>query len=296
MKSFIKGVALIQVLIISMIMSILGVFILQTVKEQVKISGLVDRKFNLRLQIENAESKLLQALVSSPRVRIEGHSEKFVREWNFYNEPFQLTDNVVAKVQDERGLVNLNIVDNRLFNSVLNELNIEVQDRRVIVSSLKDWKDNDDTPRANGAEADFYSNIMTDGPRNKQLQLLGEFSLIRGGVLIDTEDLEKYFTIANQSGFNITTAPELVIQAYLKDKTQVDSLLTARKSINIDESSLFRLTGLESDEFITFAVGNNLRVQLEAKDGSMTLKKSFSLGLNVGSHLNPIVVSNVKWN
>ena len=60
-----RGIALIQVLIITFVLSLLGLYINQTVQEQIKITTSIQNKFLMRLELEKTEADLLQALLST---------------------------------------------------------------------------------------------------------------------------------------------------------------------------------------------------------------------------------------
>ena len=62
-----QGIALVQVLIISIVLISLGLFISQTVKSQVSSAQNMSNAFQLRLKINNAEASLLQTLLSYQR-------------------------------------------------------------------------------------------------------------------------------------------------------------------------------------------------------------------------------------
>ena len=57
-----RGIALIQVLIISIILTMLGIYINQTVRSQITVVSLMKGSFELKLALENAEAELLHVL------------------------------------------------------------------------------------------------------------------------------------------------------------------------------------------------------------------------------------------
>ncbi|XQF90940.1 hypothetical protein ACOBV8_06240 [Pseudoalteromonas espejiana] len=113
-----RGVALIQVLIIAMILSILGIYILQSSKDQVAITNAIKTALDQRIEIENAESKILHTLLSEFRVKNLQSENEIVRQWNFHNKPFKL-DNVSVQIQDLNGLISLNEVNKSTLDDFL---------------------------------------------------------------------------------------------------------------------------------------------------------------------------------
>ena len=62
-----RGIALIQVLIITFVLSLLGLYINQSVREQVNITTSIQNKFLMRLELERTEADLLEALLSNKK-------------------------------------------------------------------------------------------------------------------------------------------------------------------------------------------------------------------------------------
>ena len=58
-----RGIALIQVLIITFVLSLLGLYINQTVQEQIKITTSIQNKFLMRLELEKTETVLPSSFV-----------------------------------------------------------------------------------------------------------------------------------------------------------------------------------------------------------------------------------------
>jgi general secretion pathway protein K len=64
----------------------------------------------------------------------------------------------------------------RLFRAT----GVENDRSAVLVASLLDWADEDDQPRARGAERDWYQEKRRLGPRNAALRSMDEMKLVRG--------------------------------------------------------------------------------------------------------------------
>jgi general secretion pathway protein K len=128
---------------------------------------------------------------------------------------------VFVRVQDSNGRLSLAAGDQESLKRFLrNEAGVQVG--AVLRDSFKDWIDRDGVPRANGAEASFYTGRGWGyTPRNYQLQYLKELSLIRGMDADLYKRLSPRLTILPITGFNPNTACDAVLKAYLDidDKT-----------------------------------------------------------------------------
>lgn len=83
------------------------------------------------------------------------------------------------RIDDERGKVPLNLIEEGEVTRMLESVGLKDQALRVARDSLLDWIDDDDEPRPDGAEADFYRPRGYE-PRNTSLFTLGELARVRG--------------------------------------------------------------------------------------------------------------------
>ena len=82
-------------------------------------------------------------------------------------------------VIDERGKIPLNRLNRDQSAAMFGAFGLTGDDRDIAVDSFLDWRDQNDDPNPNGAEADYYApkGIV---PRNGNLRTVGELALIRG--------------------------------------------------------------------------------------------------------------------
>jgi general secretion pathway protein K len=83
------------------------------------------------------------------------------------------------RVQDERGKVPLNLLDSKQLTALLESAGLADEPLRIARDSFRDWLDQDDDPRPDGAEIGFYKSRDIN-PRNGSIQSLGELGRIRG--------------------------------------------------------------------------------------------------------------------
>ena len=211
------GIALIQVLIISFILALLGIFINQSIQQQVKVTQQIQNKFAMRLELEEAETQLFSALLAHKKYPDTNSNNQLVKNWNFYGEEFRLSDSIFISLMDMKSLFSLNISSPDLIKNLLIQLNVEENTAQTFVSSLTDWKDENDVSRVNGAEASFYKQQgKRYVPRNGYLQSVNEAALIRGAEQIPKEYFARYFSTEMVTGFNPINAPEAILKAIIK--------------------------------------------------------------------------------
>ena len=290
-----RGIALIQVLIIAMILSILGIYILQSSKDQVAITNAIKTALDQRIQIENAESKILHTLLSEFRIKNLQSENEIVRQWNFHNKPFKL-DNVSVQIQDLNGLISLNEVNTSTLDDFFAQYGVDKNLSEQFIASLTDWIDKDDNIKYNGAERAYYEKMGLTGPRNGLLQSVEEVFYIKNHDILPEEDWYKYFTVANVNGFNPAHSPEKILKSFIKDDTKVAKLIELRNNKQLNGHVFYNETGIDSDEFLSFLTGDNLRITLTAKNQQQKTTKTFTVKLRARSLTRPVVITNVVWN
>lgn len=87
---------------------------------------------------------------------------------------------LVVSVEDERGKVPLNLLDDLYAQRLVEVLGLgSGLPGRIAAQSLIDWTDSDEDPHPNGAETEWYRNRGIR-PRNAPLQSIDELATVRG--------------------------------------------------------------------------------------------------------------------
>lgn len=291
-----KGIALIQVLIISIILTMLGIYINQTVRSQIKVVELMKSSFELNLLLEDAEAQLLHILLTNKPYKKLDSDTPIVRRWNFYNKPYQLSDKVTVKIQDLSGLVSLNHINNKLAETILGLLGKSGHEVRTFLDSLADWKDKDELKRLNGAENEYYRFLGMTEPRNSYLQSFEEVLKIQQGRLLTLEQWQQHFSLALVIQFNPLNAPDLLLKAFINDDDAYQQVIKKRNLGLLDELSFYHATGIDSDEYIAFSTGRLLKVTIVVNSQNNKLSKQFIVDLRPRSLTRSITIPQTTWN
>lgn len=291
----VKGIALIQVLIISIILGMLGIYISQTVRSQVQTASVIKQSQQSIIDIESAEAELLHLLTTESKYRSKS-SETITGQWNFHGQPFELNDTVTAEIQDISGLLSINHINRRLAANLFYQLGKEDQQVRVFLDSLADWKDKDDLKHLNGAESAYYSKTLGYGPRNSYLQSFIEITHIREGDMLTLSQWQQYFSLALISSFNPLNAPEKLLKVFVNDEQAVQEVLTLRQNNQLNGLTFLQATGIEDDDFISFITGRIFKVSLSSKSSDNNINKSFTVEIRANSTKRPVLMTNITWN
>lgn len=291
-----NGVALIQVLIISFVLSIIGVFILQSLKKQTNTVNMVKGAVSLLPEIMSAEADLKAALLSLERVQNKASFSTIQQRWNFYGKPFLIGSRVQVEMQDAKGLLNLNLLNEATVRAYLLSKDKSEAEIRVFIDSLKDWIDSDDLIRLNGAERHYYDERGLSGPRNGYLQYPAEVLLVKGANILAKDELTKLFTTEITGGLNPFNAPNELLKIFVPNSNVYEEIINLRSLGEITPLKFYQLTGIEETISVNFATGNKIWVKLRVKDGSVSLSKRFLLEVKPLDVTQPVTVSNVVWN
>lgn len=148
--------------------------------------------------------------------------------------PYHGEGDTLVRLQDTRGLINLNLVDDARLNRFLGLMGIEAEKRGTLIDTLRDYTDSDKLRRLNGAEDDEYRARKLAPPANRDLITPWQARRIIGWrdtpSLWQDGRLAQLCTTSQSMGINPNTAPAEVL-ATLPGVTQeiAQLILTRRK-------------------------------------------------------------------
>ena len=286
-----KGIALFQVLLMTAIIAVLALQFSQTAKNQVAIATIMSDRIAAEIAQKNEESELIFALLTQPREKNIESSITVVKKWNFFNEPFSLTNEAVdiranstslpgeaestLAIQDLNALVSLyRGGDVKLITPLLKSFAVSDADASIIVNSLGDWQDFDSLIRINGAEKESYSEPGM--PTNMPLQSFSEILQIKGLTPVLAKKIRPFVTIRPQSYFNPMNAPKEVMSLLLPSQ-KVDNIIRLRDNDSLTSSEFSLQSGIATDEGIYFFTSGLLRVTLKTVINDVVLTKQLDV-------------------
>ena len=163
-----------------------------------------------------------------------------------------LSPTLTLRVQDERGLIALNTVDETILSKLFNNLGIPAENHARMIDGLRDYIDPDDLKHLNGAEQAEYQSAGKNAPTNDFLRVRDELADVIGWeklfATLDAADIgvaglrERFlaqFTTARHIGVNVNSAPANVLRLTPGiDPLRVSALMDQRRArpfANINE-------------------------------------------------------------
>jgi general secretion pathway protein K len=139
-------------------------------------------------------------------------AESFLR---LDDHPYRLGDAVV-RLQDARGLINLNLGSDYDLYALLGLFGVEAAARGPLIAKLQDYTDADSLVRLNGAEAPGYEEAGREPPANGPLRTPWEVRRILDwdrvdGIMREDTSWPLLTATAPLAGFNINTAPPALL-------------------------------------------------------------------------------------
>jgi general secretion pathway protein K len=140
-----------------------------------------------------------------------------------------------VQLQDNRGLLNLNIVgDDRLLR-LLAIVDVPPEKRSMLIDTLRDYMDEDSLKRANGAEEPEYRALGLPPPRNEKLLTPYEAKSIIGWrdlpQLWENNRLPDLTTISNAVAINPNTAPKEVLETLPGVTSEIADAIIAQRRL-----------------------------------------------------------------
>jgi len=135
-------------------------------------------------------------------------------------------------VDEERKLGLSNVGEQGLYLKRLVEYSsgLSAIDAKAIAHSILDWRDEDDSSYALGAEKKYYRQLDPPYlPKNKPLDLLEELMFVKGMTAEIYNRIQPYITIYGEGRINLNTAPPVVLRAIGFEESIVRRLLTHRR-------------------------------------------------------------------
>ncbi|MFT5812275.1 MAG: general secretion pathway protein K [Psychroserpens sp.] len=275
-----QGIALLQVLLLSAIISILAIRFSVTARDQIKISAAFEQRVKATQLLKSTKKQIFYTLLTQK----PSQSNKLLfpnsEAWNFYGQPFTLVDNseqkIVVSIQDNAGLLSQQNSTSPLWRQVL--LNIGYSETAVkkIQGQLKDWQDRDNNSWILG---NTEPSALPGGQtfRNQPIQLPQEIAWFF------TEQTELIPTIKHIStsfagaGVNFLHAPDLLISLFFEAEI-ASEIIRLRNLQQLTTNEMITMLGdAYDDELISFFPGNQFKIVLQVSLADVALQETVEI-------------------
>jgi len=273
-----QGIALIQVLLISAVLSVLALYLTTTAKDQIKIAQWQDDKVAALIAVHNTEAELLYSLLVHSKISNNqaSHAQaNIVNNWNFFNAPFTINGNVKVEIQDQSALIHAHFPDKQNLEALINYQGYSIKEANSIIDSLLDWQDIDNIPRANGEESLDTPSMI----RNGAVPDVHDFSFIENIPANLFQTLVKNTTLYGKGFFNPMNSPKELLSA-ITSVTIAEQVMQLREQKKLTPGQFSQLTGITENDKVILYPSNILAIELIGSQGISTVKKNIIVELN----------------
>lgn len=272
-----QGIALIQVLLITAILTVFALYFTKTARNQVEMAQWANDRAAAEVALHSAANELIFTLFTNQKEYIASAQSgtAITEKWNFFNKPFAVNNNVTAEIQDQSAFLSLHFLDKNRFVKFLSSNGIEFTRAEQIADHLLDWQDIDNIPRPLGAEQ------QGDTP-------------FRNGYIPDITDIENVIELTDEEKQLIYNNTTIYFNGALNPLTASKELLSTfsdefsaqlftsqrQQDENLTSIDYKQLTGSSVTEDMTFAPANTLAIKLTASIGQAVVTKYLVISLS----------------
>ncbi len=280
--------ALIQVLLLTGILSVLVMYFTLTSRQQVALAGYANDRAQALINMHSAKNTIIFRLLTEIKIaepqNVENSPQKMPFTWNFYGQEFTVSDGVEATLQDQSGLLSGHFIDGELLTRVLIANDIEVERANLVSKRLLDWQDVDSITSEFGDE----SGLLGQNVRNGHIPDLTDFSHIPGIDADVYQLLKQIMTIHYAGRFNPMTAPEPILRTLISEGALLQ-IKTLRDSGQLSKQEFSAISGITEEEDIWFTPSNFIKMSITSKVGKISLRQTWFIALNpYASKTSPI--------
>ena len=249
-----RGSAIIISLIMSIIATLIALFLVLTTKSIVLSSNLLLDKLKAKFGAESLleEVEFYASTGEFKKIYIENSMVKILPKSIFLDGRKQkIGKHATIIIRDAGSMLNIWAINPKIISNLVYIISKNQRKALTIGDSLMDWIDSDNLARLNGAESEYYtSRGYKYTPRNSpNLQSVYELSLIRD---MDNETfslLKSYLILSPKWLINLNTTNETMLEAILGiSRSLAKSLIDFRKKRGgITLEDIKNITGITLD-------------------------------------------------
>ena len=266
-----RGVALVQVLLVTAIIMLLVIQLSLTAQEQVRRAQALNDRSEASLFLHSREVAMLYTLLTETLVSQQDSANPYAASWNFHGEPF-VVDGLEFTLQDQSGLMRFPMSSVSEIEKLLAILGLGSTAALELAGRLGHWLG---IALPGGSRPD---DAMMRGGAGDPVQYFGELRFLAGMDDRLYRQLAELMTLYPTPGFNPLTAPAPLLRMRMPEST-LGPILEARRSGELDENRFWQITGIGADETNLPVVGPGIGVRIAGEYLGVTLRREIVVGI-----------------
>ncbi|MFT5813624.1 MAG: general secretion pathway protein K [Psychroserpens sp.] len=287
-----SGIALIQVLLISTLITLLAMHFTYTAREQIAISSALEQRAKASQKLKSVQNKIIFSLLTIND--FEQESEVFPQSepWNFYGKPFYLEQNedtqVLIAIQDNSGLLSQHYIKSPHWTKAFTQLGLSINEITRKQGLIQDWQDKDKNSWIIG---NLEPNKLDNGQqfRNQAIQLAQEIEWFFEDDRQKLNLLKKISTPYSVVAFNPMNAPDVLLSLYFTPEIAAE-IIRQRENSLLTRSQIKDYLGSDyNDVIITLLNGTQFKIIIQINFKDVKLQETLEVQLQP-SEREPILI------
>jgi len=272
-----EGVALIQVLLISTIISLLAIRFSYTAREQINTATAFEQRIKAVQQLKSIQSKIIYTLLTQSTLTQANELFPLSESWNFYGKPFSLEKSenisITVTMQDIAGLLPQQFITWPMWRTILQNMDYTEYQAKQVQGEINDSQDRD-------ADSWIVGNIepiTVSGEseyRNLPIQLPQEIDRFFSEMpdkLTDIKQISMQYPIA---GFNIMHAPERLI-TLLFSREDAAEIIKKREEKQLSKTDIIGFLSDSYDaELYSFYPASQIKLTIYVNSDDIQLQET----------------------
>ncbi|HHX8439457.1 hypothetical protein [Vibrio diabolicus] len=269
-----SGVALLQVLLMSAVISVLALQMSYSAKDEVSIAQVIQDKVMAEVAVRTMESELLFALSTARWAKDEQHENKLARIWNFYGSPFEYEDIGTITIQDNSGLISVfNGGERSTVERAFERLLGSKHQARVARNALIDKQGFQSSTNDTGLSGQFFQS------RKEMLRALEEVGI--------SSSKAEVFTRIPYSAYLPLQAPDESLKLWLPER-QAKAVIESRQNGELTPQLFTQLTGLRKSDYMLFYPSGRFIITLKKQIGDARVQRKMFINVSPTNKSQPI--------
>ncbi|WP_303478024.1 type II secretion system protein GspK [Thalassotalea sp. 1_MG-2023] len=281
-----------QVLLISMIISLLALSFSYTAREQVSTASALENRVSASHLLKSTQSTMLYLLLTQQN---QEHLEQLYpssEPWNVYGEPFLLERNedieIKVRIQDNAGLLPLQFIKWPFWRVALENLGVQEQEAKEFIGRFSDWQDHDTDSWIVGEQEPL---TLDNGfeYRNFPAQLSQEVDLFFEQDHSTLETIKSISTLYPLAGFKVQNAPNQLL-TLLFSTDVAEQIISKRSNDDITKQEIVGLLNNQYDEtYLSFFSADHLTMSIQVKISDVTIQETIEFKFEQYTN-NPLTI------
>jgi len=277
-----SGIALIQVLLISAIISILAIHFSYTARDQIAIASTLEQRIKATQLLKSAQSKIIYTLLTENNFKQPFDAFPDSEPWNFYSNSFILEQTedskILVAIQDLNGLLSQQYIGSPFWTKALTNMGFTSNEVKNKQRLIKDWQDKDSNSSFIG---DTENSQLENGQdyRNQAIQLPQEIDWFFEQEQQKLNVVKQISTHYSIVGFNPMNAPEILLRLFFQPEI-AEVLIRQRENNALTRQQMITILGSDYDDVtMSLFLGVQFKIITQVSFGDVKLQETLEVQL-----------------